>query len=206
MSTLPPETRELLERARRGEEAAFDRLFARYREPLRRAVALRLDRRVAARVDASDVVQETYVEAARRLPAYLEANEMPFDLWLRWLAREKVLAAHRQHLAADKRAVGRELGPLVDSSAQIVRGLVGAGPTPSQALARIELAQCLKKALEELDEEERELIMWRHFEQLTSRETARLLGITDAAASKRYVRALERLRGLLENLGVSRAE
>jgi RNA polymerase sigma-70 factor (ECF subfamily) len=152
-----PETVELLERARRGEPAAFQELFSRHRERLRQAVALRLDPGLARRLDVSDVLQEAYLEAARRLPTYLARPEMPFYLWLWWIAKEKVLAAHRQHLHADKRAIGRELPPLpVDSSAQFVRGAIGKGPTPSQALAAVELAERLRTALRRLDEEERE--------------------------------------------------
>src|SRR5215468_6446041 len=111
MSDDSSDTHELLERARHGNPAAFEELFARHREQLRQAVALRLDRRLAARVDVSDVVQETYLEAARRLPDYLNRADMPFALWLRWLARERVLMLHRQHLFADKRALGREVRP-----------------------------------------------------------------------------------------------
>jgi RNA polymerase sigma-70 factor (ECF subfamily) len=199
-------TRELLEQARAGNPAAFEELFTRHREQLRHAVALRLDRRLAARVDVSDVVQETYLEAARRLAEYLERSAMPFALWLRWLARERVLTLHRQHLFADKRAVGREVQPLpVDSSAQFAAGLVGPGPSPSQAVAALELAERLRLALQQLDDEERELLVGRHFEQLSNRELAQLLGISEAAANKRYVRALQRLRGILQNLGVSGA-
>jgi RNA polymerase sigma-70 factor (ECF subfamily) len=204
MSTDPPDTQELLRRAREGEAAAFDELFARHREPVRRGIALRLDRRLAARVDVSDVVQETYLEAARRLPAYLERPPMPFRLWLLWLARERVLTAHRRHLGADLRAVGRESPPLeADSSAQFVRGLLGKGPSPSQAAAVAELAERLRLALGMLDEDERSILLWRHFEQLSNREIAQLLEVSEAAANKRYVRALARLRGLLLNLGVS---
>jgi RNA polymerase sigma-70 factor (ECF subfamily) len=207
VSTDPSDTQDLLSRARRGEEAAFEALFARHRERLRQAVALRLDRRLAARVDVSDVLQETYLEAARRFPHYLDRPEMPFDLWLRWLAREKVLALHRQHLYADKRAVVREVPPLpADSSAHFAGGLLGHEPTPSQHLAAVELAERLRLALQQLDDDERELLMGRHFEQLSTRELAQLLGISEAAANKRYIRALQRLRGLLLNLGVSGAE
>jgi RNA polymerase sigma-70 factor (ECF subfamily) len=199
-------TEKLLNQARAGNTAAFENLFARQREALRRAVALRLDRRLAARIDASDVVQETYLEAARRLPEYLKRAAMPFALWLRWLARERVLMLHRQHLFADKRAAGREVMPLpVDSSAQFAAGLLGTGPSPSQAVAALELAERLRLALQQLDEEERELLVGRHFEQLSNRELAQLLGITEAAANKRYIRALQRLRGILLNLGVSDA-
>jgi RNA polymerase sigma-70 factor (ECF subfamily) len=201
------DTEELLERARRGDAAAPDELFARHRERLRQGIALRLDRRLAARVDVSDVLQETYLEAARRLPQYLARPDMPFPLWLRWLARERVLVLHRRHLGAGRRAAGREVRPLpADSSAQLVNGLVGPGPTPSQALAAVELAERLRLALQQLDEDERDLLLWRHFEQLSNREIAQMLRISEAAANKRYVRALQRLRGLLAGLGVSRTD
>jgi RNA polymerase sigma-70 factor, ECF subfamily len=203
MSALPSE-QELLDLARQGREEAVAQLLARHRDPIRRAILLRLDRRVTARIDASDVLQDTYVEAVRRLPDYLANPPLPFELWLRWLAREQVLMCHRRHLGADKRAATREVGPLpADSSAQFVGGMVGRGSSPSQHLAAVELAERLRLALQQLSEEERDLILWRHFEQLTNRETAQLLQITEAAAGKRYLRALERLRDLLVNLGVS---
>jgi RNA polymerase sigma-70 factor, ECF subfamily len=199
-----PSDEDLLTRARAGDERALADLLGRHLAAIRRAIQLRLDRRLAARVDASDVVQETYLEASRRLADYLAGENMPFALWLHWLAREQVLMCHRRHLAADKRAVDREIAYLpADSSAQFVGGILGKGSSPSRHLAAAELAERLRCALGQLDEEERDLILWRHFEQLTNRETAQLLHITDAAASKRYVRALERLRGLLLNLGIS---
>jgi RNA polymerase sigma-70 factor (ECF subfamily) len=199
-----PETPELLDRARRGDRAALEALFARHRERLRRAVLLRLDRRLAARVDASDILQETYLEAVRRLPDYFSRAGMPFELWLSWLAREQVLACHRRHLEADKRAVGREVPALpADASAQFAGAVAGTGSTPSRHAAAAELAERLRLALQQLAEEERDLILWRHFEQLTNRETAQLLAITEAAANKRYLRALQRLQGLLTNLGIS---
>ncbi len=197
---------DLLRRAGQGDRAARDELFARHREAVRRGIGLRLDRRLAARVDVSDVEQETYLEAARRLPVYLEKPDMPFHLWLLWLARERVQMAHRQHLAADMRAVGREAPLLpVDSSASFVCALVGKGPSPSQAAAAAEMAERLRLALGQLDEDERSILLWRHFEQLSNREIAQLLQISDAAANKRYIRALGRLRGLLLNLGISGA-
>jgi RNA polymerase sigma-70 factor (ECF subfamily) len=201
------ETRELLKLARQGVHAAFEELFSRHRERLRQAVAVRLDPRLAQRLDVSDVLQEAYLEASQRLPDYLARPEMPFYLWLWWIAKEKVLAAHRRHLGADKRTLGREVPALpVDSSAQFVSGVMARGPTPSQALAAVELAERLRTALGQLGEEERELILWRHFEHLSNCEVAQLLRVSEAAASKRYIRALERLRGLLLNLGVSGAE
>jgi RNA polymerase sigma-70 factor (ECF subfamily) len=205
MSDDSPDTRELLGRAGRGEAAAFAELFARYRAQVRQAVALRLDRRLAARVDVSDVLQDTYLEASRRLPDYLARPDLPFELWLRWLAREQVLMAHRRHLLTDKRAVGREAPPLPpDASSVFVSALLGKGPSPSQAVVAAEAAEKLRLALGQLDDDERDLILWRHFEHLSNREIAQLLAVTEAAASKRYIRALERLRGLLVGLGLSR--
>ncbi|MBZ5500106.1 MAG: sigma-70 family RNA polymerase sigma factor [Acidobacteriia bacterium] len=201
----PNETQGLLERARGGDQAAFEELFQRHRARLRRAIAMRMDRRVAARVDASDILQDTYLEAIRRLPKYIRQEGMPFYLWLHWIAREKVLALHRRHLGAEKRRVTHEVARLpVDSSAEFVSGIADRSPSPSQELARVELAERLRVALGQLDDEERDLILWRHFEQLSARDMAQLLQITEAAASKRYLRAVERLRNILIDLGVSR--
>jgi len=166
---------------------------------------MRIDRRLAARADASDALQETYLEAFRRLPRYLEREEMPFYLWLHWIAREKVLALHRRHLRAGKRTVTFE-APLLpaDSSATFASGIIaGREPSPSQALAKTELAERLRLALGQLDSDERDLILWRHFEQLSARDTAQLLQISETAAAKRYIRAVARLRTILVNLGVS---
>jgi RNA polymerase sigma-70 factor, ECF subfamily len=201
------ETQSLLDRAKNGDQTAFEALFRRHRVRLLQAIALRMDRRVAARVDASDVLQETYLEAFRRLPRYLQQKPMPFYLWLCWIAREKVLALHRRHLGADKRAVTHE-APLLpaDSSATFVSAVIaGREPSPSQALANAELAERLRLALGQLDDDERDLILWRHFERLSARDTAQLLEISEAAASKRYIRAVERLRAILVGLGVSGA-
>lgn len=201
------EVQALLERARHGESAAFEQLFRTCQEPLRQAIALRLDRRVAARVDVLDVLQDTYLEASRRLEVYLREPAMPFLLWLRWIAREQVIACHRRHLQAERRAAHLEIGGLpVDSSAQFVCGLMGKGPSPSQAARAGELAELLRQALARLDDDERDLILWRHFEHLRNREIAQLLGVTEAAANKRYIRAMERLRGFLHQLGISGAE
>jgi RNA polymerase sigma-70 factor (ECF subfamily) len=181
---------------------ALARIFNEEREALARCIALRLDRRLAARVDVADLVQETFLEAARRLQRH-EPPDMPPALWLRWLAREQVLMCHRKHFG-DKRAIAREMGPLpLDSSAQFIQGIIGREPSPSQHLRAEEAAERLRLALAHLDDEERDLILWRHFEQLGNRDVARLLEIGEAAASKRYVRALERLRAILLAVGIS---
>ena len=205
MTGHPNDTQDLLYRARGGDQSAFEELFKRHRGRLRKAIAMRIDRRLAARVDASDVLQETYLEAFRRLPKYLRQEEMPFYLWLLWIAREKVLALHRRHLGAEKRAVTHEAPLLpVDSSATFVSFVIaGREPSPSQALAKTELAERLRLALGQLDNDERDLILWRHFEQLSARDMAQLLQISEAAAGKRYIRAVERLRTILVGLGVS---
>jgi RNA polymerase sigma-70 factor (ECF subfamily) len=204
MNTNPDETKQLIERTRSGDASAFDELFNRHRLRLRKSLAMRMDRRVAGRADASDILQETYLEAFKRFENYLKQEGMPFYLWLQWIAREKVIGMHRRHLGAGKRAVQHEV-PLmpVDSSAEFVSGLIGRSPSPSQELAKAELAEKLRLALGQLDDDDRDLILWRHFEQLSAREMAMLLGVTEAAANKRYIRAVGKLRKILKDLGVS---
>jgi RNA polymerase sigma-70 factor (ECF subfamily) len=204
MKTNPDETENLIERTREGDTAAFEALFERHRGKLHKAIAMRMDRRVAARVDASDVLQETYLEAFKRLPKYLEQEGMPFYLWLHWIAREKVIGLHRRHLGAGKRSVQYE-APIMptDSSVEFASGLIDRPPSPSEELARVELAELLRSALERLTSDERDLILWRHFEQISAHDMAMLLGITEAAANKRYIRAVERLRKILQDSGVS---
>jgi RNA polymerase sigma-70 factor (ECF subfamily) len=195
----------MLQRARAGDARAFEELFGRCSDELRRAIDLRLDRRLRKRLDVSDVLQETYLEALRRLPAYLQQPPAAFGLWLRWLARDRLLVLHRQHLGTDRRSLRRELPlPPADSSTQFVEALAG-NTSPSQAIAALEVAERLRQALEQLDEDEREVILMRHFEHLGNQEIAWLLGLSESAAHKRYARALLRLRGLLVNLGVSGA-
>ena len=205
MGVNPDDTRKLLALAKDGDQAAFEEIFRRHRAKLKRAIALRMDRRVAARVDASDVVQDTYLEAFKRLPKYLEKESMPFYLWLSWIAHDKVLMLHRRHLGADKRAVTHEV-PLLppNDSVTIVSVIIpGNEPSPSQALRQRELAEQLRRALGRLDSDERDLIFWRHFEKLSAREIAQFLNITEDAARKRYYRSVERLRKILLDLGIS---
>ena len=205
MTEETDKTLKILERAGTGDPSAFEELFSRHRAKLRRAIAARMDRRVTGRADASDILQETYLEAFKRLPNYLEQKGMPFYAWLYWIAREKVLEMHRRHLGAQKRTVRYEV-PLMpaDSSAKFVKGLIGSLPSPSQELARAELAAQLHEALEQLDPDESDLILWRHFEQLRASDMAQLLNITEAAANKRYLRAVEHLLKILNDLGVSK--
>lgn len=197
------ETQELLSHARAGQAAAVNQLLDRHREALRRMVDLRMDRALRQRVDASDIVQDALVEANRRLPDYLEQPQMPFQLWLRQIAKDRLIDAHRRHRVAARRSVDREQ-PLVaraaldHSTLDLAAQLCDRQLTPAAAATRHELAQRFQAALEQLDENDREVILLRHFEQLSNQETAQALGLSEPAAGMRYLRALRRLRALLD--------
>jgi RNA polymerase sigma-70 factor (ECF subfamily) len=190
------QTGELLEQASRHRPEAVEALLARHRPWLRQVVELRLDRRVRGRVDPSDVVQEAQMEASRRLQEYLCERPVPFRLWLRQLAYERLLMLHRRHVGAVKRSVEREVGLPDGSSALLGRQLVGAG-SPSERLAEEELARRVHQAVERLGERDREVILLRNFEGLTNQEAALVLGVKPDTASQRYGRALLRLRQAL---------
>jgi RNA polymerase sigma-70 factor (ECF subfamily) len=199
------ETIELLERAGGGDKEAWGELLARHRERLRRMVALRLDQRLQARVDASDVIQDAFVDASRQLASYLNDPVMPFYLWLRFLTGIRLAKLHRHHLGTQMREVGREVsiyrGTLPQtSSAALAAQLLGKESRPSEVAIRAELKVRLQEALNTMDPMDREVLALRHFEQLTGAETAQVLGIKPAAAGKRYLRALERLREILVGL------
>lgn len=173
-----------------------------HRQRLRRMVDLRLDRRVAARVDPSDILQEAYLDASRQLEQYLANPPMSLFLWLRFLTGQRLMAIHRQHLGTQKRdprhevTLQRRIAPEVDSLS-LSFGLLGRMTSPSMAAMRQELQVCLQEAIDRLEPLDREILALRHYEELTNQETAEELAITPAAASKRYIRALERLRTAL---------
>jgi RNA polymerase sigma-70 factor (ECF subfamily) len=190
-----------LDRAAAGDPAAWRALVDRHHPRLRRMVALRLDPRLRGRVDPSDVLQEAYLDAARGLPDFLREPPLPFFLWLRQLAGTRLAKAHRHHLGTLRRDARREFGAVPGaSSVALADRLVGPGTRPSEAAARAELRARLLDALDRLDPLDREVLTLRHFEHLTNGEAAQALGLTDGAASKRYVRALERLRDVLADL------
>jgi RNA polymerase sigma-70 factor (ECF subfamily) len=197
-----PETQELLDKARLGESAAVERLLTTHREPLRRMIGLRLDPALAARVDASDVVQEVLLEAHKRLQDYLRNPAMPFHLWLRHIAKDHVIDAHRRHRQAQRRSLDREQ-PIVpaalsdQSSFELAGQLIDQEITPASAAIRQELQRRLDAAVAELPDDDREVILMRHAEQLSNQDVAAALGLTEAAASMRYLRALRRLRASL---------
>jgi RNA polymerase sigma-70 factor (ECF subfamily) len=199
------ETNRLLRRAASGEVASWGKLLTRHEERLRRMVAFRLDPRLRGRVDASDVMQEIHLEAARHLPDYLKEPGMPLFLWLRGIAGHKLLEVHRHHLGTPMRDARREIalyrGALPGAtSAAIAAQLLGHATRPSEAAMRAEAKLRLQDALNDLDPLDREILALRHIEQLTNAEAARVLGIKEGAAGKRYLRALERLREILRHL------
>jgi RNA polymerase sigma-70 factor (ECF subfamily) len=181
-------------------------LFEQHRARLRRMVRLRLDRRLRARIDESDVIQEAYVEAVQRFDAYRQNPEVPPFIWLRFLTGQKLAQMHRRHLGAQGRSVGREVqlyrGAMPSAtSAALAAQLVGQHTSPSEAAERAELKIRVQDALNDMDEIDREVLALRHFEQLTNAETAQVLEISEEAAYKRYVRALKRLKGILGSAG-----
>ena len=196
------ETCRLLEEARSGDPSAFDRLFARHRPGLQRFVALRLDRRVQARLDPSDVVQETQLEAYRRMGDFLARRPMPFRVWLRKTAYERLLKLRRFHVEAAQRAVGRELGLADRASLLLARPFLDKESSPSRQLARSELVRRVRQVLAGLSETDREVLLMRSADELPYREIACILDLDPAAARKRYGRALLRLRKLLLDAGL----
>lgn len=201
-----PSTNALLIAAGAGNREALNALLARHRESLRRLVAYRMDRGLAARFDASDVVQDVLLEADRRLADYLAAMELPFAHWLRGLAHDRLIDLHRRHRVAQRRSVDREqrLAPPGDDSRGVERyQAVDRDPTPAAAATRNELAACFQAAVDRLDPTDREVILLRHFEQLSNQEVARALALSEPAAGMRYLRALRKLRALLQDLSLA---
>jgi RNA polymerase sigma-70 factor (ECF subfamily) len=199
------ETDQLLRRMSQEDRRERGALLERHRPRLRRMIALRLDQRLQGRIDASDVIQEAYLEAAARLEDYLRQPAMPFFLWLRFLTGQKLAELHRRHLGAQMRDAGREVslyrGSLPEtSSAALAAQLLGRDTRPSEAAVRAERKLRLQEALNTLNPMDPEVLALRHFEQLTTPEVAQVLGIQEAAAGKRYLRALKRLKEILNSM------
>jgi RNA polymerase sigma-70 factor, ECF subfamily len=200
-SPAEPDTEHLLALVAEGDRDARNRLLDRHRRRLRDLIALRLDPRLAARVAPSDVVQDSLVEADRRLSDYLRDRPMPFYPWLRALALQRLTDLHRRHVRSQKRSVRREearLPLLTDDSMQdLARRVMGHGSSPSAGLQRRETQERIRAALAALPERDREVLLLRHLEQLSVREMAAVLGVSEGAVKVRHVRALERLRRAL---------
>jgi RNA polymerase sigma-70 factor (ECF subfamily) len=193
----PSQTTMLLERLHQGDRNALAALFDYYRPRLRHMLRLRMNARLAARIDASDVLQEAYLDAARQIQGYLEQPQVALYVWLRGLAWKRLLNLHRQHLDAQCRAVEREWSLPLESSALLAKALLAQGPSPSQALLQEELRLRLQRALEKLNPGDREVILMRHYEDMSNGEVAQALGLTASGATMRYGRALFRLKEIL---------
>jgi RNA polymerase sigma-70 factor (ECF subfamily) len=195
------DTRDLLDRAAARDPEALAALLDRYRPRMLAFVAARLDGRVRGRLDASDVVQEAQLEVARRMDDFLKRRPMPFHLWVRKTAYERVLGAHRDHLRRARRAAGREVA-LPERSSVLLAGPLLRGPSPSELLAAREFAARVSDVVADLPDPDREILLMRHVEELPYEEIACLLEIEPAAARKRYGRALIRLQRALEQAGL----
>lgn len=193
---------ELAARMRAGDAEALASLFERSKDALKRMIAMRIDVRLNGRIAASDVVQDAYLEAAKRLHHFAEQPDVPARVWLRWIAAQHLVDLHRRHLGTRKRDAGRELSlergawPQA-SSGNLANLLAGTGTSPSQGAAREEEKARVLAALDHMEPIDREILALRHFEELTNVEVAEVLGLERSAASKRYVRALARLRTVL---------
>ena len=198
------EMTQLLERARNGDPSAVEALLARHREPLQHMVRSRLDPALHQRLDASDIVQDVMLEASQRLSDYLREPALPFHLWLRQMAHDHVIDAYRKHRKAQRRSLDREqsLAPAAwsdQSSIELAACLRDPELTPASAAMREELQRRLHEMMDRMDAEDREILLMRHVEQLSNQQIAGLLGLTEAAASMRYLRALKKLRVLLDS-------
>lgn len=201
LMTEDADVQSLLEAEGRDEQRALADLFARHRDRLRRMVAFRLDARLLGRVSPSDILQEAYLDALKRLPHFRVDPSVPFFVWLRTVTLQRLIDVHRHHMNAAARDAGREVHMnLADNGAastERIAELVSQMTSPSGVARRVELVARVREAVDRLDPIDREVLVLRHFEELTNRETAAALQIQPAAASKRYLRALERLKEAL---------
>jgi RNA polymerase sigma-70 factor, ECF subfamily len=205
MSELAPsnadETTELIRRAVAGDRGAWSAIVGEHGPRLRRIVRLRLDPRLTGVVDPSDVLQDAYKLVHSRLPQYLDQSRISFFLWLRYMVGDALSRVHRQQLRVKKRRPANGVQPFPEASSVNLAGLlVGREKSPVSEAIREERRRRVIEALDALSTDDREVLVLRHFEQLTALETATVLGITEAAARKRYLRALERITGLLKGI------
>jgi RNA polymerase sigma-70 factor, ECF subfamily len=197
-------TDRLLNRAAAGDRAAVNDLLARHRERLRQMVSVRMDHRLARRIDPSDVVQDTMAEAARRLPDYLRRRPIPFYPWLRQLAWNRLLDLYRFHVQGARRAVGREAAFTADLSDESVmalaQGLLASGTSPSRNAIREEMRERVRAVLARMPEHYREVLVMRHLEQLSIQEIAAIAGVSEGTVKSRLFRGMEQLHRLLDEL------
>jgi RNA polymerase sigma-70 factor, ECF subfamily len=206
MTSAASQADDLLAAATAGDQCALAALVDRFRERLEQIVKLRLDRRLQGRVDPADVVQETSLAVLRKFGDYAEKDsKLPFFLWVRLETLQKLVDIHRFHLGAKLRSAGQEISlhrgglPPV-TSVSLAEQLLGRLSTASHAAMRAELKLRVEDALNSMDDSDREMLVLRHFEELSNSEAAQVLGISPTAACNRYVRALKRLKAVFEGL------
>jgi RNA polymerase sigma-70 factor (ECF subfamily) len=202
MNDPPSETVHLLERLKTGDRRALADLFQRHRDRLRRMVELRMDARLHGRIDASDVLQDGFLDVAKRVENYLSDPRLPVFLWLRLVVSDRLAMVHRHHLGTRMRDASQEVSLYRDpmpqaSSAALALMLLGRVTSPSNAAIRAEQILQIQEAVNSLEPLDREVVALRHFEQLSRAETAAVLGITEEAGAKRYIRALKKLKTIL---------
>ncbi|UCG16932.1 MAG: sigma-70 family RNA polymerase sigma factor [Phycisphaerales bacterium] len=197
------ETRQLLARLQAGEAEALDELLARHRAYLQQVITLRMDEQMRRRVDASDVVQETQLEAAGRIADYLQRQPMPFRVWLRKTAHERLAKARQRHVVAEKRSVRREAAWPYRSTLQLAQRLLGGGSTPSEQAARRELADRVRRAIGQLEELDRDIILMLDIEGLSSPQAAYVLDLEAATVRRRHTRALLKIHEILRAGGLT---
>jgi RNA polymerase sigma-70 factor, ECF subfamily len=202
MTATTDDTGGLIQRAREGDPAAEASILDGQRDQLRRLIASRLDRRVSARIDPSDVVQEALADASRRLSAYLQDPPLPLLPWLCQFALERLAKLHRHHIRTSKRSVNREKPSPGSSSREpgraASRTLVSRGTSPSGRVIRDEIREQVRVAMGRLREGDRKILAMRNIEALSMAQIANALGISEGAAKVRHLRALRRLQSLLE--------
>ena len=194
------ESQQLLNKLRENPEKTLSELFTVHRTALRQVIAARLDRRLLDRVDPSDVLQETLIEASNRLREYLDNPKVPFKNWLSYLAEQNAVAAYRFHFATQKRSVNCE--ERIDdkdhaSGLASLDYIVNEITDPQERVIRGESHDLLLNAMEKLSESDRGIIQRRYFQGESIPEIAAALGLTKEATSKRVFRAVRKLSQLL---------
>jgi RNA polymerase sigma-70 factor (ECF subfamily) len=193
---------ELIQKAAGGDVRALGAVFEHVRGRLRRTVQLRIDLRLSGRLDPSDVVQDAFLDAMRRLPEYVSSPDVPLSLWLRTLTLQRLVDVQRHHLGAKMRDAGREVtldgrsAPHA-SAVSLAAVLVDPAPSPDSEIVHRERRLRVQAALEAMDDIDREVLAMRHFELLSNNDVAATLQISPTAASNRYVRAIQRLKQVL---------
>ena len=189
---------DILDRIRCGDDSKTADLFSMFRTRLRRMIQVRLDDRVLARVDPSDVVQETLMLASSQFADYVHNPPLPFYPWLRQLALNRLAALHREHIHTEKRRVGREVSMgISNSSAMQLGDQFATSDSPLTGMIREELHARVQLAMGELPAVDREILILRHLEDLNYAESAQVMGITETVARQRHVRAVRRINRLL---------